>query len=301
MKKSGKKRTRLAKIVFILWLPFVMLVAGIITYRNVKNSLFFSHTDKVRIVLYGKQTTFLSLGLRDNVSYRIIYPADLKIVVPGGYGFYRIGALGKLQALQNDLTLIQRSFSQATSTMVQYYFVFPENDIFYGNNTDSSSIISQIKLFMTGTSNASFLDRIYLTLFFAQKKETVWKDLSLIEVQKEGESILDQEATTRKWQGYLFDAAIRRENATIQVLYTSSFEAAQSVASILDGSGVRVSDVQSKPSKPASCLLTVGNTSLMQSVTVVSLQTFFHCPIETGNTGIYDILFSIGGIEKNWK
>lgn len=301
MKLLGKKKMKLARIVFLFWLPIILLIVGVMGYRMVHNSLFFSQQDRIQILLYGKNTSVISLGLHDNVFYRSEFPADLKITIPGGYGFYRVGAIGKLQSLQNDMQLAQRSFSYASGAMIHYYFFIPDGTIFYGSNTNDTSPLANAQLFLTGTSNAQFLDRIFLLLFFMQKKEALWKDLTVSSFSKNDEIYLDQIGMMKKWQGYFFDSTLRRENASIQLEYDQSYDAVQNIASLLDGSGIRVSDMSQRTNKDPLCTITTGKNAVVVQSTVQALRSFFHCAVNTGDTGIYDILFSIGNLEKDWK
>jgi hypothetical protein len=39
----------------------------------------------------------------------------------------------------------------------------------------------------------------------------------------------------------------------------------------------------------------------VESQTAYDLSVFFHCPIKKGNTDVYDIIFILGDVEKEWE
>ena len=83
---------------------FLVFLFGIVIFKQYTSSLFSQKKDRVNIVFYGKNTVYYSLGKYDGVHYFISFYPDVKVKVPGGYGNYRVGGLGKLVELEKKET-----------------------------------------------------------------------------------------------------------------------------------------------------------------------------------------------------
>lgn len=289
----------LARVVFYLWVPVVLVIIGVMIYRGIRTSLFFTPRDRIQVVLYGTRTSFLSLGLQDNIVYRAVFPADLNVVVPGGYGLYRVGALGKLQALEHNPMLLPRAFELATGSVVHYYFLLPEDTIFYGDNQTPMSVVSDARLFLTGVSNASLVDRIYLLSYFLQRKQSAWRDVPLTQNTVNGDLVLDAQTTRQNLQGLFYDSMVRNENESVQIQYNAMYDAAQNLAYVMEGSGINVSDMSVADHKGSGCFIDINHHAI--TATVEELRSLLPCPVRDANTGVYDILIILGDREKEWK
>jgi hypothetical protein len=135
--------------------------------NGLKKTLFFSHKDLVNLVFYGKQTTYFSLGINTEGDYAVVFPADLKMPIPGGYGQYRVGALGKLVSLEKKPELFRNTFSQATFSFINDYFYTPSDEVYYG--TDETIKLPSSKQIWEAKSNAGLLDKLYLIFYFIHK------------------------------------------------------------------------------------------------------------------------------------
>src|SRR5438105_4409981 len=102
----------------ILVVLFVALAYMIV--RSLAHSLFVSPIERLNIVVLGQTPLLYSLDRTHSVDYLVSFYPDLKIQVPGGYGRYRFGALGKLIELTLDPDILKRSFSSATSTFTPF-------------------------------------------------------------------------------------------------------------------------------------------------------------------------------------
>src|SRR5689334_15962905 len=103
--KSGSKKP--------LILLILILFIGYLGFRYIGSALTIFKKDRVNIVVYGQNTAFYSIGLSDAGNYIVPFYPDLKIELPGGYGMYRVGAIGKLVELEKKPDILRRSFSQA--------------------------------------------------------------------------------------------------------------------------------------------------------------------------------------------
>ena len=94
---------------------------------SVANSLFIQKRDRINIFLHSRDhITYYSISTVDDVNYLVYFRPDHKITIPGGYKLYRLGALSKLSELNKDPELLNKAFSSATSSFVDFYF-YPKN------------------------------------------------------------------------------------------------------------------------------------------------------------------------------
>jgi 7-cyano-7-deazaguanine synthase in queuosine biosynthesis len=265
---------------------------------GLKKTLFFGNKDRVNLVVYGNHATYYSLGIKTEGDYAISFPADLKIAVPGGYGQYRVGALGKLVSLEKKPQLLQNTFSLATYSFTDYYFYITSDEVFYGQ--DESISVPSIKMLWSSGSNASLLDRIYLIFYFLNKKV---QDFHQVTVASQKDSVGDDIFAAGEFQkkitGYLFQQSYRREQKSVQILYANSYTNASRVSKMLEGNGIKVGDISQEGSLVRGCLVKENNNH--PSMTAEAITRTFHCRWEQGNTFFYDIQFELGEKEKEWE
>jgi hypothetical protein len=78
-----------------------------------------------------------------------------------------------------------------------------------------------------------------------------------------------------------------------------SYRAGKKIANVLDGSGIRVSDISQTQHVINKCIIT--EPAGEKSITAKALIDYFHCDYKTGSTDLYDILFELGDLEKVWN
>ena len=124
MRKKFKVQSSKFQVVgsYVIGLFFIFLL-GLIIFKQYSSSLFSQKKDRVNVVFYGKNTVYYSLGKYDGVHYFISFYSDVKVKVPGGYGNYRIGGLGKLVELEKS-DIFRKTFSVTTASTVDRYFFF---------------------------------------------------------------------------------------------------------------------------------------------------------------------------------
>jgi hypothetical protein len=276
---------------------FVILTTSFV--NALQTSLFFANKDRLNVVFYGKETNYYSLGIGGAGNYVIPFFADLKLQVPGGYGYYRVGALGKLVSLDKKPEILEKTFSLATYSFVDYYFYPQTDEVFYGSEKQDVALPSA-KSILFGTSNASWIDKIYLAMQFADRKKNDFRKISLqSNKNKDGDEIFAADQFEKKYTGYLFQKSYRNEMKSVQILYAKEYENADRVGKMLEGNGIRVGDISPSTTNPHSCVI-VEDISTPSS-TAKMLMDFFHCSWKEGKTDIYDILFELGDKEKEWE
>lgn len=292
--KKGNSRKALYLVVAVVL--SIIVTSSII--GALKRTLFFEHKDRINIVLYGKNTTYYSLGIHTDGDYAMIFPADLKMDIPGGYGQYRVGALGKLVSLEKKPTILQNTFSLATYSFTDYYFYTSSEDVFYGN--DSSFMLPSIKFLWSSTSNAHLLDRLYLLFYFLNKKDNDFHQVNVLtEKNGEGDEVLATSDFEKSITGYLFQQSYRTEAKSVQILYSDNYESAVRIGKMLQGNGIKVGDISQNGSFNQNCIVQENSSS--ESITAEAIVNTFNCRWQKGQTDFYDIIFKVGQKEKDWE
>ena len=116
-----------------LFILFVTLGLTYYLFKSITSSVFLKGRDKINVVFYGEKTRFYSLDQK-NVNYLLSFSNLVKVIVPGGYGKYKVGAVGKLASLEKKPDIIRKTFSATTSTLVDLYFYQKKTTIYYDNS-----------------------------------------------------------------------------------------------------------------------------------------------------------------------
>jgi len=284
-------------------LPFLLLALflGYFFIKSINNSLFFNRRDRINFIIYGQQATFYSLGLEDKVNYLISFPADVKIKIPGGYRYYRVGALGKLVSLEKKPEIFRKAFSLATSSFLDYYFYPSNNSRIYFNDKDSAGGGNfSWQLFLSSPSNANFFDRLFLWIQMVSKKSQhfviIKPDTNLIK----GDRVFSEEDFAKTYLGYFYDKAYRIEKHNVQITYTKSYITAKAVSDLIEGNGIRVVDIAQKSENPGNCRVIEDKAGIF-SRTAKNLAKFFDCNLEKGKTELSDIILILGKKEGEWE
>ncbi|PIY70405.1 hypothetical protein COY89_01175 [Candidatus Roizmanbacteria bacterium CG_4_10_14_0_8_um_filter_36_36] len=293
MKKNIKKKNVLYIIFFIILIYFFFI--------NLRDSLFVKKKDRLNILFYNQKTAFYSFGFADGVNYFIPFPADIKVLIPGGFGYYRLGALGKLVELEKKPLLYQKSFSAITSSFLDFYFYPPNNEIFFGKETPSQIFLPTVKQIWISKSNANLFDKTYIFfLFLMQQKNQFIQLTNLALKENTNEEILDEKLFFDRLIGFFYKKTYRNEEDTVQIIYTKKENNASLLANIIEGEGIRVVDLSYQPATTINkCQIIISEVDLSQ--TARALNRFFDCPITKGKTGAYDIIFKLGKKEEDWR
>lgn len=282
----------------------VFIVLGYITFKFFSNSLFFTKKDRINIVFYSDKPVFMSVGISDDIHYNSTLQNDWKILVPGGYGYYKVGALGKLSQLEKDVDLVSRAFSSVYSSKMDYYFVSNKDDIYIDlikNNDDVIGNMSFFKnIFFGGyLTNANLLDKIYIFFSLAPKRRTDFSSVDLrLCLDKNGQ--VKEDVCMKKYQGYFYQKYLREDQKNIQ-LYYKSYSSAMMLSRIFEGEGVRVVDLSLTDQKKILEQCEVIENQEIHSLTARYLSDSFGCKLKVGEVSIADIRFILGSnLEKKW-
>ncbi len=266
-------------------------------FRSLSQSLFFSRPDRLNLIFYSQTPYVLSLGYKDNINYLVSFYPDLKVLVPGGYGYYRVGAIGKLISLEKDPQILKRTFSSATSTFASLYFFKNQEEVYYGKKKVEDIRLPGLSEILFAKSNASFFDRAFLFYKLILLKPGDFTQLDPL-VQKEKEdTIFSVEDFAKEYQGFFYQSTYRNERRSVQIIYTKRTKNAELVSRILEGSGIRVVDVSFEEEDLKNCLIIEGGKG---SRTAKALSSFFGCRLIQGQTRLSDIIFHLGSEEEHW-
>lgn len=261
-------------------------------YKNVTSSVFFQNKDKVNVVFYGPSSFFYSLDRVGDANYIIKMSSDLKSLVPGGYGLYRLGSLGKLVSLEKKPDLFQKTYSAATSSIVDFYF-YPRDDVVYYDNKDNSNFFPSIGNILFYRSNANWVDRIFVYYLFLDHNLNHYKII-------DSSIYSDSQSLAKNVQGTLYKRIYRKIGDNVQIIYQKNYQTAVLISNIVDGEGIRVVDISQTDKKLDKCLLISKQEKLTEPI-VRDLQFFFHCQVMSGETESSDIIFMLGNLEKDWS
>lgn len=298
MKKTAfrKSQTLLVYIAVIFFAGYFFFVL----IRSFKNSVVFFKKNRLNVVFYGREPIFVSLGLTDDVHYLAFFSHDLSGLVPGGYGRYKIGSLGKLANLEKKPAIIQKAFSLATSTYIDFYFYPKKAEIYSQSANKELSFLSQVGALFNPNyrTNANFFDRLYLFLTLLNKRK---KDFFELEVKKKGYS---EEIFGKKYKGYFYQKSLRNEAKKVQIIY-NNYKTALNLMQIIEGEGIRVSDLsknyEQKKSRQA-CLIKESLKEKSISQTAKYLAKILHCQIAKIKTDDDAIVLILGEVEeKEWE
>ncbi len=264
-------------------------------------SLFTYSGDRINFVMYGSHTAFYSLDKQETRNYTMHFYPDLKMQIPGGYGNYRIGSLGKLAKLDNKPDILIKTFSVATTSFVHFYFYPATQEVYYGTNITKSPTVPSIRniLFMPG--NAGFFDRLYLAFWLLDKKDDDFKQIAYqSETNKiHNDTFFEEDSFIKNSIGLMFQKQYRDEQKNIQLQYTKNYTVAESLSALLEGNGIRVNDITLDMKRSRECSIVENST--LHSHTAIDISRFFGCTLTHGKTDVYDIIFVLGSVEKDWE
>jgi len=302
-----RKWTQSAYLVRLLIVFFVLYILGHVLV-TIRHSLFFKKPDRVNMVFYSKKPTFISLGTTDNINYIGFFDPELKVRVPGGYGRYKIGAVGRLSEIEKKPVLMQKTFSSVVSAYVDYYFYPKESEIYFeGFNFDSkfsTPHLGFVSVFWPSSirTNASFLNRLYIYLALLNKKRS---DFALISSSRfassqEGEEYFREDRFDRTYKGFFYESGLRDEGKHVQVIY-STYRSALTLSRIIEGEGVRISDLSTSKSDNSECFIREQKAQFSKSSAY--LISLFGCTFEKKEAlAPSEIELELGTkLESNWE
>ncbi len=279
------------------------VVFSIIMLRQLFTSAFFVKEDRINILIYSSESVYISLEKGGEVHYITSFNADSRAAVPGGYGIYRLGAIGKLISLEKNPELLKKTFSRITGSMIDYYF-YPGIDAIYYGSGEKARLPSFSEIFFEA-SNANIFDRLYIYSQLIGKHLTDFEEIKIKKISTGDEVLLSDIAFAEQYLGYFYHKSLRKENKTVQILYSDSYISARNMSRIIDGEGIRVVDIDISrksiaESRKLACIVKE-NTPGIFSKTAAEISDFFNCILVRGKGRVSDIVVEMGKGEKEWE
>ncbi|MDO8741527.1 MAG: hypothetical protein Q7J11_00080 [Candidatus Roizmanbacteria bacterium] len=290
-KKFFNGRNLLALLIICFFLYYLI--------KSITGSVFLKGRDKINVVFYGENIRFYSLDQK-NINYLLSFSNSVKVIVPGGYGEYKVGAVGKLASLEEKPEIIRKTFSAVTATLVDLYFYPKKTTIYYQDGSNNSNEMPTIKEIFLTNSNTNLIDRLFLLYFFATGNREDYQTISLKPFELgDGNNTFDYNGFYKKFQGSFFQKTYRDYDINVQIIYTKSYKTALLLSQMIEGEGIRVVDLSNRDEFIKGCLL-ITSKKISTTKTYQRLADFFKCNLKIGETTVSDIILELGDLEKEW-
>ncbi len=268
MKKNMTKKQRIIVLVLVAISLYVLMTI----IRSFSDSLFFSRPGRITLLYYSDVPKIVSIGRSDGVSYELFFTSDKRILVPGGYGRYRIGALQRLSDIEKKPELLTRAFSSALSAQVDYT--------------------------MTNNAHIPLLDRLYLYFLLFQQNKSDFITLNTRYVDPVNNSDYSENSFQKKYKGFFYDKQLRMEGKNVSIVY-ATYTSAKTLSRILEGEGIRVVDISYIAKAAPKCYIIEHGA---QSLTASYLANMFKCDVKEGTVKGADIQLVLGSrVEREWE
>ncbi|MCL4374285.1 hypothetical protein M1523_00330 [Patescibacteria group bacterium] len=261
----------------------VLVGAAALLYFQLRSSLLLTKHDRLNVLIYDSAPVAVSVDRVQSIPAIIAFSPNDKLVVPGGYGEYRVGALGRLAQLEKRPVLLRNAFSARLNVFVDRYFYPAAAPIYYGDRGQADHQPLFVKL-LTYAGNANLFDRVYLIFLFAQTGVGKTEPL-------------DQASSQNKlWYQKLF----RTEQKRVQLIYQHRYLTAGALSDLIEGNGIRVVDISvATGSDNGDCVVTDSQTPFSQ--TALSLAQFFGCRLRQQKGEVSDIIIYLNKVERDWE
>ncbi len=300
-----RKRRKNKKSVYLYFLLiFFVFYAIFFIFKSIKSSVFFKGKERINIFFYGEKNLFYSLG--KDLNYFFSLPSGIKVLTPGGYGYYRLGGLGKLVFLEKKPEIFKKTSSLVTSSFVDLYFYPPQQNIYYGKEKTSGFVLPTFNQIFFYKTNGNFIDRILLSVFLLRRNSNNFKIISYIPLVKKGnEAFFDDEKFFEIYQGLFYKKTYRDLKDNVQIIYTKSYKTAILLSRIIEGEGIRVVDISYKRKfdinwqNLTKCLVIENKKN--PSLITQDLKNYFGCQFVQKETDLSDIILVLENLENEWQ
>lgn len=304
---ASRKKSWSINTFLYIFVGFLIAYGLFATIRSLRQSIILDARDRVNIIFYNSKPLFLSFGLTDKVNYIMSPQHDLIVQVPGGYGQYPAGSVGRLSDIEKKPELIQRAISSSISGYTDYY-VTPKTHEVYEDLKNEETEYNKIKLIQhlfspNNNSNMTIFDKIFIASSIMKSRQSDFIELKPVEKPEKGEDntvAFYEKGFQKKYKGFFFHQSLREEGLSVKILYYSD-SAAVILSRIIEGEGIRVVDL-SILDEISKERCTIQHNLRKKTKTVRFLSKQFQCRVEKGDVEGADIIMVIGeGLENEWK
>lgn len=281
-------RTRVYVLVSgIILTIFVCVFLG---YRQYLRSLFSNPLNRINVGIWGKHTYIVSLSNNSTQNYLILFDSTQMIQIPGGLKGYKVGSLGKLASLEQDIQVYKKALGVGGNTFLHRTLFENTDTIYYDERwmegLSFEQFQNELKSFVFLSGDMSIFDRVFYYQAISRLKP------SNTTVVKSAQTTSDV---------VLFDKTFRNERKLVQIMYQNSERTAMLLARTLENTGIRIADISRKDrGEDKECVVTEQTIPFSRTARFIS--DFFACKMVEGDTGLYDLRWYLGNeVEERWK
>lgn len=308
MRRPAFKRPRSKwRFILVIILLGVMMGGGFAYWQWRTKSVFATNKWRTNVLIVGEEFYLVSFPIGEDEKTNIVaLPQNLQVLVPYGYGYYRLSALKRLSEIEQEPTLVRDTVEDMMGINIAVVI-----------NTNTSAVSAPVSLstFSDLTSKStinwssphstSFADFIYLTwkLRTTPASEVVTQNLKddrylFPETQlQDGTTVYVSNASALDEfvESKFTETKIREQNISVEILNTTDTSGiGQQYARFLSHVGAKILRVDTRSGEVAACEIKA-KSNVQQSILVQFIQKEFGCvTIDNGEQEVADVVVLIG-------
>lgn len=269
------------RVPLIIAASILIIIVLAFTFKETySKSLYVRKNSRVYVgVWLGKDAYVVSISQNIGQSHLLYYPPEQEVVIPGGLKTYKIGALGKVAQLTGDNKLFKKALSQISSLPIDESLYLDKNEVYYeGSKVEErsiGSIASEMRSSLWSLKGTTLLNKVFLY----QKLGSMRGSNTELYVKLKPDPV------------GMYDREFRREKRLVQMIHSNTLDTAVFLSKLLEGVGIRVSDIGSQPLSGDGGECQVIERDSEQSATSRYIAEYFGCTYRQGDTGLYEVQF----------
>ncbi|MEI7652818.1 MAG: hypothetical protein WCJ70_00880 [bacterium] len=269
----------------------IVLIAFLTFKSAYDKSLFVRKNSRAYVGIWlGKDTYVLSISQNIGQSHMLYFPPEQEVIIPGGLKGYKVGALGKVAHIAEDTKLYKKALSQISGLPIDEYLYLDTSEVFYaGSEVEDrtiGSITGEVRGALWSLRGTSLLNKIFLY----QKLGNMRGSNTELYIKLKPDPV------------GMYDREFRSEKKLVQMIHSNTLDTAAFLAKLLEGVGIRVSDIGSQPPTEGGGECQVIERGTEQSATARYITDYFGCKYKLGDTGLYEVQFILSKpLVAEWK
>ncbi len=280
------------RVPLIIAASILIIIVLAFTFKEAySKSLYVRKNSRVYVGIWlGKDAYVVSISQNIGQSHLLYYPPEQEVVIPGGLKTYKIGALGKLAQLTGDNKLFKKALSQISSLPIDESLYLDKNEVYYeGSKVEErsiGSIASEMRSALWSLKGTTLMNKVFLY----QKLGNMRGSNTELYVKFKPDPV------------GMYDREFRSEKRLVQMIHSNTLNTAVFLSKLLEGVGIRVSDIGSQPPTGDGGECQVIERDSEQSATSRYIVEYFGCTYRQGDTGLYEVQFILSKrLVDEWK
>lgn len=256
---TGWQRSKGFNPLFVL---LVLVVAIFLLYvlYSVRTSQFFSTRGRITIGVYDEIPYVFSYDKKANLGTIVYFNPSVLVEVPGGYGWYKLGSVRLLAAIEHKTTgLLEKTFARLVGVPVDMVIYKTSTSIVEESTTDFLSYFMQKRNSQTSfskefaTSSTNIIDR-----FLINKALTISPDRLIVVnaqkdyIYKDGKSYYTEQKLDSHIKGYLYQKKLTDSGVKVRVIANDkAYKGATLIERLIEGMGTKVLSIDSDNTQTA--------------------------------------------------